>query len=167
VTRALVVVASVVLIGTAVFAQSKPSIQGVWRRVETTVTNPSPAPGTLTKGTHTNVQPGLLIFTAKHYSVQIDAAAKPRPAIKVAAKPTPEEMSAAWGPYTANSGTYEFSGSTLTMRHIVAKNPANQEGKGITRATIKMEKDSLWMTVIETSAGKVQYPTTAKYVRVE
>jgi hypothetical protein len=164
--RSFVVVAVLGLFGVSLLAQSKPSIQGVWRRVETTVTNPNPPSGALAKGTHTNVQPGLLIFTAKHYSVQVDGAAKQRPPIKVPAKPTPEEMQAAWGPYTANSGSYEISSSTLIMRPIVAKNPATQ-GKALNRATIKLEGDNLWMTLIDTGAGKVQYPTTAKYVRVE
>ena len=166
VQRTVIACAVLALSGTSLFAQSKPSIQGVWRRVEVTVTNPSPVPGSLTKGTHTNVQPGLLIFTGKHYSVQVDGAAKPRPPIKVPAKATHEEMQAAWAPYTANSGTYELSGSTLVMRPMVAKNPAAQ-GNAVNRATIKLEGDNLWMTLIDTAAGKVQYPTTTKYVRVE
>ena len=160
-------VAAVALITVSLFAQSKPSIQGVWRRVETTVTNPNPAPGALTKGTHTNVQPGLFIFTARHYSVQIDSSAKPRPSVKDPTKATREELLAAWQPFTSNSGTYDVSGSTLTMRQMVAKNAENQ-GKAITRATIKLEGDNLWVTIIEVpGSGKVQYPTTGKYVRVE
>lgn len=164
--RILALCAVLGLVSSFLIAQSKPSIQGAWRRVETTVTNPNPAPDALPKGTHTNVQPGLLIFTAKHYSVQIDGAAKPRPAIKNPAKPTAEELNAAWGPYVANSGTYELSGSTLTMRQIVAKNPANQ-GKSVTKATIKIEKDNLWFSLIENSGGKIEYPNTIKYVRIE
>jgi hypothetical protein len=167
VTRTVLIVVAVLSITTVVaLGQSKPSIQGAWRRVEVTVTNPDPTPGALTTGTHTNVQPGLLIFTAKHYSVQIDTAAKPRTPFKVIAKPTPEEMSAGWGFYTANSGTYELSGSTVTMRPMVSKNPGNQ-GKGTNRATIKLEKDNLWFTLIENASGKIVNPTTAKYVRVE
>ena len=161
-----VVVGVLVVVTITAWGQTAPSIQGVWRRVEVTVTNPNPAPGALAKGTHTNIQPGLLIFTGKHYSVQIDGAAKPRPSFKVAAKPTAEEMSAASGPYTANSGTYEISGSTLTMRPMVAKNPDGQ-GKATNRATVKVEKDNLWFTLIENVTGKLANPTTAKYVRVE
>lgn len=166
-TNKLFVVVGILVVGTiTALGQMPPSIQGVWRRVEVTVTNPNPAPGALAKGTHTNLQPGLLIFTGKHYSVQIDGAAHPRPAFKVPAKPTAEEMSAGWGLYTANSGTYEVSGSTLTMRPMVAKNPGTQ-GTATNRATIKVEKDSLWFTLTENFAGKVANPTTAKYVRVE
>jgi hypothetical protein len=47
--------------------------------VEVTVTDPTPTPATLNKGTHTDLQPGMIIFTGKHYSTINDTAAKPRP----------------------------------------------------------------------------------------
>ena len=64
--KLLVVVAVLGLVGASLLAQSKPSIQGVWRPVEVTVTNsnPNPAPGVIGKGTHTNLQPGLLFSPA-------------------------------------------------------------------------------------------------------
>ena len=166
VKKVFTIVALVVITNFTFLAQSKPSIQGVWRRTEIAVTNPKQAAG-FPKGTHTNLQPGLFVFTAKHYSVQIDGGTKPRPSIKDATQATREELVAAWGPFTSNSGTYELAGSTLPMRHIVAKNADNQ-GKGVTRATIKLEGDNLWMTVPEVPGiPKIEYPTSAKYVRVE
>ena len=164
-----VVVAVLALSGVAVFGQSKPSIQGVWRTVEVTITNPNPAPGLLPKGTHTNLQPSLVIFTGKHYSTVTDTAAQPRPtaAFKVADKPTAEEMQIQWGPFAANAGTYELSGNTLTRRAGVAKNPAIQGGKNFSRATIKLDGNNLWITLVETQAGKAENPATIKYVRVE
>jgi hypothetical protein len=170
VTKRFLVVVSVLALGSiAVFGQSKPSIQGVWRTVEVTITNPNPAPGGLAKGTHTNLQPALLIFTGKHYSTTTDTAAQPRPtaAFKVAGKPTAEEMQTQWGPFAANAGTYELSGTTLTRRAIVAKNPAAQAAKNITISTVKLDGNNLWLTTIETGRGKVADPTTVKYVRVE
>ena len=153
----------------SVLAQSNPSIQGVWRAVEVTITNPNPAPGARTKGTYTDLQPALLIFTAKHYSTTTDTAAKPRPTapFKVPAKPTAEEMQAQWGPFAANAGTYELSANTLTFRAMVAKNPAIQGGKNFSRATIKLDGSNLWITVVETLTGKTEHPATVKYVRVE
>lgn len=167
--RLLAVVAVLAFTGVFVLAQSKPSIQGVWRVVEVTITNPNPAPGALPKGTHTNLQPSLLIFTGKHYSTTTDTAAQPRPAagFKVAGKPTAEEMQAQWGPFAANAGTYELSGTTLTRRAIVAKNPAAQAAKNVTISTFKLDGNNLWLTTIETGRGKVADPTTVKYVRVE
>lgn len=169
-TRKLpIVVAVLTLSSLSLQGQSAPSIQGVWRVVEVTITNPNPAPGNLPKGTHTNLQPALLIFTGKHYSTVTDTAAKPRPTtgFKVAGKPTAEEMLSQWGPFAANSGTYEVSGTNLTRRAIVAKNPANQHGKIVTRSTIKLDGNNLWITTTEGPAGKVENPNTIKYVRVE
>jgi hypothetical protein len=169
VANRFIVVAVLTLSGVVGLAQSKPSIQGVWRRAEVTVTNPNPAPGAFPKGTHTNVQPGLLIFTAKHYSSANDVGAKPRPKtpFKVDGKPTAEEMLAAWDPFQANSGTYELTGTTLTVRPIVAKNPVLQAGGSI-RYTVKHDGNNLWLTAIENSAtGKFANAATVKYTRVE
>jgi hypothetical protein len=118
--------------------------------------------------THTNIQPELLIFTAKHYSLTADTAAQPRPTepVKEQGKPTVEELQARWGPFAANAGTYELSGDTLTRHVAVAKNAAAQ-GKVVTRATIKLEGNNLWVTPVEGARGKVAYPATIKYVRVE
>jgi hypothetical protein len=166
--KLFVVVAVLALINAMVLAQTKPSIQGVWRAVEITVTNPNPPPNALPKGTHTNIQPELLIFTAKHYSLTADTAAQPRPTepVKEQGKPTVEELQARWGPFAANAGTYELSGDTLTRHVAVAKNAAAQ-GKVVTRATIKLEGNNLWVTPVEGARGKVAYPATIKYVRVE
>ena len=76
--RFIVVAAVLTVSGVVGLAQSKPSLQGVWRKVEVTITNPNPTPGTF-EGHTTDVQPGLLIFTAKHFSNVNDTAAKPRP----------------------------------------------------------------------------------------
>jgi hypothetical protein len=162
----VVVVGLIVCVHLIALGQSQPSIQGVWRRVELTSTNPNPTPDQFPKGTHTNVQPAILIFTAKHFSVQIDQGVKARPSLKDPLKATSEELRSAWGPFASNAVTYVVSGSTLTMRQIVAKNSANQ-GKTVTRATIKVERDTLWMTLIDNAAGKVPYPNTNKYTRLE
>jgi hypothetical protein len=167
--KLFVVVAVVAITSLSLAAQSKPSIQGAWRVVEVTITNPKPAPGLRSKGTYTDLQPSLLIFTGKHYSQVNDTATKPRPAtpFKVPAKPTAEEMQAQWGPFNAQAGTYELSGTTLTRRPMVAKNPANQSGKNFSRATIKIDGNNLWITITDTQTGKTEFPATFKYVRVE
>ena len=50
-------------------------------------------------GTQTDVQPGLLIFTAKYYSRTTDTAVQPRPTTGYAipGKPTLEELEVRWG----------------------------------------------------------------------
>lgn len=165
----VVVVATFAVTSLSLLGQSKPSIQGVWRPVEVTITHPSAQPGQLPKGTHTNLQPGLLIFTTKHYSSVIDngATARPTSGFKIAGKPTAEEMQAQWGPFAANAGTYELVGTTLTRRAIAAKNPANQHQKVVTRSTIKLDGNNLWITTTENVTGKVANTSTVKYVRAE
>ena len=166
--RLFVVVAALAFTGVSIFGQTKASIQGVWRPVEVTITNPTPAPGTFSKGVHTDVQPGLLIVTAKHYSTMNDTAAKPRPTVpfKDVNKPTLAEAQSQWGPFNANSGTYEVSGTTMTRHAIVAKNASIQGGKNFSRYTFKLEGNNLWLTQTETQDGKAQNAATVKYVRV-
>jgi hypothetical protein len=161
--RLFVVMAVLAVIDAVVLGQAKPSLQGVWRAVELTVTNPNPPPNARPKGTHTNLQPQLLIFTEKHYSLTADTAVEPRPTtpVKEQGKPTLEELQARWGPFGAQAGTYEVSGDTLTTHPIVAKAPALQ-GKAVTRATIKLDGNNLWVTVVEGARGKVQNPGTVK-----
>ena len=141
--------------------------------VELTVTD-SPAGrqdpfGAFRAGTHTNFQPELMIYTARHYSRTTDTAAHPRPTTpyKTPGKPTLEELQAEWGPFVANAGTYEISGSTITLRAIVAKNPRAQRDKNFTKLTVKLDGNHLWLTPLETETGRIPNPVTSKYVRVE
>ena len=84
----------------------------------------------------------------------------------MAAKPTADEMQSLWQPFQAGSGTYELTGTMLTTRVVVAKNPALQ-GKGFIRYTIKLDGQNLWTTALENMEGKIEYPVTIKYVRIE
>jgi hypothetical protein len=167
--RFFVGVAVLALTAVTVVGQSKPSIQGVWKPVEVTITAPTPQLGGLPKGTHTNLQPGLVVFTATHYALLIDSSAKPRPELPAgdASTQTKEMLQASWGPFAANAGTYEIAGTTLTTHPVVAKNPSNQTGKTFARYSIKFDGNYLWATQVESAAGKVANPITTKYVRVE
>jgi hypothetical protein len=152
--------------------QSNLSIQGVWRPVELTV----PAPngrrdpfGAFGEGTYTNLQPELMIFTAKYYSRTTDTASHPRPTsgYKIAGKPTLDELQAEWGPFAANAGTYEFSSTTLTLRTQVSKDPRGQREQNFTRLTVKLDGNNLWLSPTETDAGQIAAPVCIKFVRVE
>jgi hypothetical protein len=166
----LIVLVAVVM---PVSAQPKQSIQGVWRVVEITITD-SPAGrrdpfGAFPAGTHTNSQPDLIIFTGRHYSRTTDTAAQPRPTTpyKTPGRPTLEELQAEWGPFVANAGTYEVSGTTVTLHAIVAKSPRAQAEKNFTKLTFKLDGNTLWLTPVETEAGQIPNPVISKYVRVE
>jgi hypothetical protein len=106
------------------FSQAKPSatpsIEGVWRKTSevTTGTNPSSNP---------KVPASMVIYTKNHYSiVEMNSARQgPAPAPpKVAGKLTDAEKVARyedWQPVTANSGTYQIKGTTLTRHPLVDK----------------------------------------------
>src|SRR6476469_3099216 len=172
-----------VAFATLMAGQSAPSIQGVWRAVEVSIpASSAPAAGVdnraaarqdpfgaFSEGTHTALQPELMIFTGKHYSRTTDTAAQPRPTTgyKIPGKPTLEELQAAWGPFVANAGSYEVSGTTLTLRAIVAKSPRAQADKNFTRLSVKLDGNHLWLTPIDTETGQIAAPVTSNYMRVE
>jgi hypothetical protein len=173
-SQAAFAMALVLVFQSSLPAQSAGSIQGVWRPVSRTIpatTNPGERSDPFAHvpvGTQTNLQPGLMIFTARHYSRTTDTATTPRPTTQEATpgKATVEELLARWGPFQANAGTYELSGSTLTLRLLVSNNPAGQRGT-FARLTVKMEGDRLWLTPIENAAGRIVAGVTTEYVRVE
>ena len=109
-------------------------------------------------------QPGLLLFTGRHYSYTFVTSEGPRPDVPPGAV-TAEVLATAWNPFTANAGTFEVSGSTMTRRPIVAKSPAAMAPGAFNEYTFRLSADTLWTTTTRTEAGPVRGPTTVKYVR--
>ena len=155
----------VVLVVAAHFiaAQTPPSLQGVWRVTSVVTTgagasnNPSP-------------QPGIYIFTKQHYSIIFVRGTAPRKAVPDAANPAKltdaEKITRfeAYDPYTANSGTYETKGATVTTHAIVAKNPGSM-GTSLTRE-FKITGNTL--TVVQKSSpGEPISQTTTTLTRIE
>ena len=157
-----------VLSVSAAFAQTKSPVEGVWKITEVVAPSSNPAE----KGTtNSNPQPGLLIFTKGYYSQVSVRGAEPRAAVEPAKDPqnlTDAEKIARyeqWGPFTANSGTYEIKGTTLTMRPIVAKSVQVMTGQTPQEMTFKLEgPNTLWLTP---SAGAPGLPAKLKLTRLE
>jgi len=151
------------------------SIQGVWRNVARVIpatTNPGDRLDPFAHvpvGGQTDVQPGLLIFTAKYYSRTTDTAVQPRPTTGYAipGKPTLEELEVRWGQFAANAGTYELAGDMLTLRAIVSKEPRDQIAGGFARVRVQMEDGILSLTPVERPEGPIAAGVTSRYVRVE
>jgi hypothetical protein len=101
--------------------EAAPSVEGVWKITDIVITGAN-------AGTNPSPQPSLVIFTRGHYSYLSVNGSATRPeftAAKDPAKLTDAEKLARfeqWNPFTANAGTYEINGTTLTRRAIVAKN---------------------------------------------
>lgn len=92
-------------------------LEGVWTVVEIQRTN---AGGT---GEVFQAQPGQFIFARSHYSAVFVPGPDARQAFATQWQPTPEEVIAACESLIVNSGTYEVSGSRLTVRPMIAKTP--------------------------------------------
>jgi len=139
----------------AAAAQAKNSLQGAWRITEQT-------PAGQNAQTNHNPQPGLLIFTGKYYSSMSVNSTQPRPEVAAdQAKITPAQALATYGPFTANSGTYEVSGNTLTTHPLVAKNPAVMGGT--LTFSFKVEGNTLTLT----STSGANQGSVRKLTRVE
>ena len=68
-------------------------------------------------------QPGLYIFADGYYSAVFAPGSDPRIKSEVSFQPTQDEMVAQYETIIVNTGTYEISGSTVTFRPIIAKEP--------------------------------------------
>ena len=139
------------------------SVQGVWEAVQVTVTGPSPRTITIPEP-----RANVTILTAKHYSRVEVHAEGPRPAPTDVANATADELRAAWGPFFGEAGSYEITGdNTITMRPVVAKNPAAMAPGAFTTHTFRMQGDTLWVTDQRNQNGPIANPVTAKLVRIE
>ena len=151
-----IVAGSAFFILTLPLTLSAQSIEGVWKAAEVVIG------GGTDEGRHTtDLQPGLYFFSESHYSTMFVRGWEPRPMLSD--NPTSEERGRVYGPFTANAGTYELEGSTLTYTPIVAKNPATMTNNSYT-AEVEWAGDALWLTF---DAFGVEWKNRVRYVRVE
>ena len=155
----LAVTAVGTLTGAALTSRS-PSIEGVWRATQVTLTGPGAR-------TISPLQPNLAIITAKHYS-RLEIHADVRPNLTDASKATADELRQVWGPVVAEAGSYETSGGkVLTLHPVVAKNPATMQAGSFASYVYRLAGDTLWLTIERDQRGPVANPPTIKLTRVE
>ena len=135
------------------------SIVGVWRVSEVTYTG-------LNARKVTSPQPGLRIFTQRHYSIT-EVTSDTARAVIPAQGATEKQMAEAFGPFTGQAGTYEIRGNELTTRPIAAKNPGTMRSGFFGRAMIAVDGKTLTITGKENADGPIANPTTVKLTRVE
>ena len=152
----------VVLTSTDVAGQPKgTSIQGVWRVVEVTMTGPAAR-------TISQIQPNLTIITARHYSRIEVQTERPRPILTDLTTASADELRTVWGPFYGEAGTYDLTnGNMITLRPIVAKNPATMVPESFSTYSYKLDGDTLWVTIVKNQNGPVTNPVTIKAVRAE
>ena len=163
--RLFAVLSSIALLTSIdIAAQSKRgSLQGVWQTVEVTVTGPGARTITIPEP-----RPNLIIITAKYYSRVEDHSEGPRPILANVAKASADELRAVWDPFIGEAGTYEVTaGNVMTMRPLVAKNPAAMAPGSFSTYSYKLDGDTLWVTFQKNQNGPIVNPVTVKAVRVE
>jgi Lipocalin-like domain len=135
----------VVLVGVAQFvgiAQSgsaKSPVIGVWRLSEATITGPNAR-------TITSPQPSVIIFTPRYYSIEFVTSDAPRPELPQQGA-TDKQRADAFGPFTANAGTYAIKGDEVTYNITTAKNPRVMNNGNFQVDTFRMEgNNTLWLT---------------------
>lgn len=135
-----------------------PDLEGAWRIVEVVTTGPGAA-------TNSSPQPGLLLFTGRYYSYTLITGDRPRPDLP-RGLPTAEDLLRAWNPFSANAGTFEVSGSTMTRRPLVSKSPDAMAPGAFNEYTYRVSADTLWVTTARNETGPARNPVTVRYVRV-
>ncbi len=128
-------------------------LEGVWSITEAVVTSAD--------GTSTTIegQPGLYMFTDRHYSTMFVETDSHLP---FPSQPTDEERLAAYDNFIANAGTYEVTDSTFTVDITVSKNP-NAIAQRPFSYDYELEGDSLTLTLRAAFAprdGSIQYRLT-------
>ncbi len=96
------------------------TLLGVWRITEVSVNSPD------TTWTSKNPQPGLYIFSDRHYSTILVRGTEDR--MPFTDDTTDEEVLAAFQIFIANAGTYEVTNTELTIHPFVAKLPNSMNG---------------------------------------
>jgi hypothetical protein len=71
------------------------------------------------------------------------------------------------GPFAANAGTYELSGTMLTLHLVVSKEPRDQAAGTLARLQVKLDGDTLSLTPVANTRGPIVAGVTSRYVRVE
>ena len=141
------------------------SLEGVRKIVEMVTTGANAS-------TISTPQPSLVIFTKRHYSFLYLHGAQPRPQFAPAKDPdnlTDAEKIARyeqWSQFTANAGTYEVKGSTLTRHPFVAKNETVMARNSSLANDFKLEGNTLWL-IAKSEAGQPASETRTRLKRVE
>jgi Lipocalin-like domain len=159
-TTAAIAVSVVVIVGAWGNAQtSSGALDGAWEVQEITFAQP---------GLPVNKPAGLYLFTGKHYALlQVADTARPSLTVAEEANATADQLRAVWGPFQANAGTFEISGTTLTTRPTVAKNPVTMSAGFFNEFSFTLNGDTLLLTQVKSRLGAFPNPATVRLTRVK
>jgi hypothetical protein len=92
---------------------------------------------------------------------------KPRPVLAKPARATAEDLREVWGPLVAEAGTYELTDSRITLRPMIAKNPAVMIPNVSIVYSYKMDGNDLTLTIERDQNGPVANPFSVSLTRIE
>jgi hypothetical protein len=163
VKKSFIAVFAIAVVTTSLSAQSKPSaqasVQGAWKVIEITTTGPGAS-------TNKNPQPGLYLFTGKHYSLTRVDGETPRTGVADNATATADQLRDVLR-FAAQAGTYEITGGELVLRRVAALSAANMVSGNIATYSYKLDGNTLTLTPRTTQGAPATNPTTIKLTRVE
>lgn len=143
------------------FAQTKSGIQGVWQITEVTTTGKNGS-------TNRSPQPGMYIFTKKHYSIIYVSSDSPRAILPDVGKATADELRSVFvDSFVANAGKYDLEKGKLHVWPMVAKSPGYMQSGQNATSSVKIVGNTMTITSEETNGYPVKDPTTMKFTRVE
>lgn len=130
---------------------SRSALEGTWLVVDARFGSDGEDPGIM------RAQPGQFIFTPTRYAAVWVTQTEPRPLSGRHFQPTPDEIITHYRSVAANSGSYEVSGSRITIRPIVAKLPDFAGGQ--LTYEFRIERDMLFLDAVdEKSSGGIVPP---------
>jgi hypothetical protein len=135
----------------SVYGQARSPLAGAWKVTE--IANPGSAP-------LTSPQPGLYVFTEKHYSAVRLNGAKPLPAYPSNDAATDADKVASFNTLYVNTGGYAVSGNTLTLSPMVAKSAFAMEPGRTIQYEFAISGNTLTLTQKPAGPG-------LKFVRLE
>ena len=160
VTTSTALLLAVVLSAQQRNAGSPPTLRGVWRVTQVTFTGPNAR--TIT------AQPGLFMFTERHFSTMRVNNDTARTNLPTPAKATDQEVAAAARAFTAFAGTYEVVGDELRTNSSVELVPNNTRSEGFPRTfNYKLDGKTLQLVQKTINNAPVTNPLTLRYERVE
>jgi Lipocalin-like domain len=119
------------------------NLQGAWKIIEVATRSPG---GNWAISTPPHLS--VYIFTSRHYSYMFAPGTGPRRLfVGDPNQPTDAEKVAAYDSIVAGSGTYDLTGSTLTLNAILHKNPNEMAGEALKYA-VEIEGPVLRLTIL-------------------
>ena len=138
------------------------SIVGVWEITDEATTGPDAKTRKVT-------QPGMYVFTRKHYSIIWVTSDAARPAIDSSTATAEQLRDVFVDSFVANAGKYDLGAGKLSLWPSVAKSPTLMHGGYYSTYSVKFTNKgkTLTITSIETNGYPVKTPTTLTFKRVE